>query len=399
MQGRVEDPPWGRTLAALAQRHATGILVLHPDHGPAGFQITLEAGFIVDARSPLEVDDAAGVAATSQLIPAEDLESIRQSVAAAPQDDDIDVVADTAGLSVNQAQRLRRRTLAQRAVRTFALESGAFQVLATPARRPPVAIDIHPVVYLGALVQVSAERLRKSLDQLGTFFRLTGDAAGTLARFGFTAVETPILEGMSNGTTTGELVKAMRAREAHDVLAVLYALACCHACEISRHAFAAVVGDRVRSRVDSNVSFRTNKMPKLQRPSQAAMPPPTPPATPPPTPSRKKGASARPPATESARKRGTASRPPTEPARKRKITPQPLEESISRPSGMFDLGAALSADLGDEALAFEVEPSPPVAVAPVTDGSQDARRISRSIKRTEQLLAFVAVPRRPSKRR
>jgi hypothetical protein len=177
------------------------------------------------------------------------------------------------------------------------------------------------------------------------------------------------------------------------VLSALYALTSCGLCEVSMH------DARQRSRVNSKVSFR------------------------------KKPVGVAPPIAPTARAPAPA-----------RVAPREPEAPTPRVSETFDLSAALSAELGDEPLPFELEPPRAVvarepepepepepdddeldqrttnvidvpmfdesvveatslpAEPPAQAAANDDSRAIRKAKRTQQLLAFVAVPRAPARK-
>ena len=142
-RGTVADRPWGRTLAALGLRGVTGQLTLVADG--KRFAVAFERGAVVAAPSPLASDAAVRVALTSHLVSSSQVAEISRRQAAAPDRDEIEVIAELARLGPEHALRLRRRAIAQRAARTFSINHGEFVVtddveLADPrrlrARRP-----------------------------------------------------------------------------------------------------------------------------------------------------------------------------------------------------------------------------------------------------------------------
>jgi hypothetical protein len=125
-RGRVADRPWGKTLGTLALRGLTGQLNLFAD-GRA-YSIGFHQGVIVGAASPLPNDNAVRIALTGGLVSSTQVNELSRRLAAAAGRDEVDVIAELTRLPADQAQRLRRRVVAQRAARTFSIENGEFVV-------------------------------------------------------------------------------------------------------------------------------------------------------------------------------------------------------------------------------------------------------------------------------
>jgi len=228
-RGSVTDRPWGRTLAALAQRALTGELTVITDG--KRYQIAFSEGTIVAAASPLAGDAAVRIALTAGLISSTQVSDIARRQAANPGRDEIDLLAEAARLGPDHTYRLRRRTIAQRAARTFSLDRGEF-VVDDEITLPVVdgtALDIRTVVYLGAKGNLSEARLGHDLPRLGAWFRLRPEAADDLPFFGFGADDQPALQLLERGAGLAELeTTVIDPRSVH---AVLYALVSCGAVE------------------------------------------------------------------------------------------------------------------------------------------------------------------------
>ncbi|MBC7975160.1 MAG: DUF4388 domain-containing protein, partial [Myxococcales bacterium] len=232
-RGSVTDRPWGRTLAALGLRAISGQLTLLSDG--KHFLVAFEHGAIVAAASPLASDAAVRVALTSHLISSSQVPEISRRQAAAPERDEIDVIAELARLGPDHALRLRRRVIAQRAARTFSINHGEF--LVTDATELQVLrgceLDIRAIIYMGARVNLSETRLASELDQLGGWFRLKPAVDEDLPQFGFTDAEQPVVERLRDGGTLAELEDfATSFVDPRTVRAVVYALAAYNACEV-----------------------------------------------------------------------------------------------------------------------------------------------------------------------
>ncbi len=227
--GSIEERPWGATLFALALRGETGQLTV--DVADKRYCIAFERGAIVGASSPVASDAAARIALTSHLVTSSQVAEIAKRMAAAPDRDEVELIAETIGLSVEQAEMLRRRVIAQRAARTFALETGMFMAgdrIRVPIV-PGVSVDVRAVVYLGAHMHLSNERLAAELRKLGTHFTLTHGAADDIPAFGFTDIERPIVKALRGGASLPELEATHREVDPRTLHAVVYALATCGA--------------------------------------------------------------------------------------------------------------------------------------------------------------------------
>ena len=123
-RGSVADRPWGRTLGTLGLRGFTGELALTADG--KRYQIAFSGGAVVGAMSPLASDAAVRVALTGGLISSTQVGELARRRAAAPERDEIEVLSELLRISPEQSMRLRRRTIAQRAARTFSIDRGEF---------------------------------------------------------------------------------------------------------------------------------------------------------------------------------------------------------------------------------------------------------------------------------
>ena len=231
-RGTVADRPWGRTLGALGLRGLTGQVTLVSE-GKA-YKVAFRQGAIVGAASPLATDSAVRLALTSNLISSTQVAEIARAAAAAPTRDELELVAELARLSADQALKLRRRIVAQRAGRTFAIERGDFVVedtITVPAV-PGSELDIRAVIYLGARQHLSETRLATELGGFGAWFRLKQEAVEDLVQFGFSDVERPVLERLLVGADLVELEGSTPGLEQRMVRAVIYALVSCGACDL-----------------------------------------------------------------------------------------------------------------------------------------------------------------------
>ncbi len=134
---------------------------------------------------------------------------------------------EAANLLPPQADKLRRRLIEQRAARTFSLDDGTF-VLHDQITIPVTSreLDVRSVIYLGAHLHLSEQRLAIELRQLGTHFTLDPESSDQLHRFGFGDAERPILQALRAGTSVPEL-ETVRELDPRTARAVIYALAAC----------------------------------------------------------------------------------------------------------------------------------------------------------------------------
>lgn len=230
-RGSVSDRPWGRTLGTLGLRGFTGQLTLAADG--KRYQIAFAGGAVVGAASPLASDAAVRIALTGGLISSTQVAEIARRQAAAPERDEIEVLSELLRIGPEQSMRLRRRTIAQRAARSFSIDRGEF-VLDDRIAVPVAAgseIDVRSVIYLGARQNLSEARLAGDLAAIGVWFRLQPSAIEDLPQFGFTEADRPVLERLQVGATLDELeADGVEPRIAR---AMVYALASCNACEVA----------------------------------------------------------------------------------------------------------------------------------------------------------------------
>jgi curved DNA-binding protein CbpA len=230
-RGSVTDRPWGMTLGALGMRGLTGQLTLVSDG--KSFQVAFDRGAVVAAHSPLVSDAAVRLALTSNLVNSTQVADITRRMGAARDRDEIEVLAELARLTPDQAQRLGRRLVAQRAARTFSLDRADFTVddeITLPIT-PGNELDIRAIIYMGAKSNLSEDRLAAELDMFGGWFQLKPDRMSELAQYGFTATEKPALQMLVGGANLADVEAALPDLGPRAIRAVVYALASCTACE------------------------------------------------------------------------------------------------------------------------------------------------------------------------
>jgi DnaJ domain len=223
VRGSVTDRPWGRTLATIGLRGMSGQLTVYADGRE--YAVVFSQGAVVGAFSPLPADAIARVALTAGLLTANEVTEVsrRQS-----HDDGTDLVAEVGRLTPDQVTRLRRRATAHRAARTFSLERGDFVLTdtVTAGWHPDSAVDVRAVIYLGARLTLSEQRLASDLGLLGASFRLRDDAIADLPQFGLSDVERPVLAVLRQGASLLAIEQAAAELDQRTVRAILYALAC-----------------------------------------------------------------------------------------------------------------------------------------------------------------------------
>ncbi len=231
-RGGVADRPWGLTLGALGLRGLTGQLTLTSDG--KRYHVAFEGGAVVGAASPLASDAAVRLAMTGGLLSSSQVADIVRRHQASPQRDEVDLIAELIRLSPDQAMKLRRRAVAQRAARTFSLDRGEFVVddQVTLPIYPGAELDVRAVIFLGAKTNLSEKRLSSELAMFGAIFKLREDAVVDLPQYGFARTEDSVLDLLETGAALADLEKM--GSEAHIVRAMVYALMSCNALDGSQ---------------------------------------------------------------------------------------------------------------------------------------------------------------------
>ncbi len=226
-RGGVADRPWGVTLGALGMRGLTGQLTLTSDG--KRYHVAFAAGAVVGAASPLASDAVVRLAMTGGLLSSSQVADIARRHQANPQRDEVDLIAELIRLTPEQAMKLRRRAVAQRAARTFSLDRGEFVVddQVTLPIYPGAELDVRAVIFLGAKTNLSEQRLSSELAMFGSVFKLREDTVVDLPQYGFARTEDSVLDLLETGAALPALEK--RGSEAHIVRAMVYALMSCNA--------------------------------------------------------------------------------------------------------------------------------------------------------------------------
>jgi curved DNA-binding protein CbpA len=226
-QGHVSDRPFARTVYAVAAKHFTGDLLLHE----AGrvYKISWEDGRAVAAESAAAADSAGRIALSSGLVTSTHVSRALEVMAGSPGTDPLEVLTGLARLSSEQVVRLKRRLLAHRAARIFALPDARFSLDNARSLRadpdvPP--LDARWLIHFGLRTHYPVDRLEKELAPVATRgFTLAADAAGVLPAFGFADTDRTVLERLrQRGWSLQQLVDACREIERRTVLAIVYSL-------------------------------------------------------------------------------------------------------------------------------------------------------------------------------
>src|SRR4051812_10295510 len=98
--GRVGDEPWGATLASIAHGKLSGQLQLRGEDAKL-YRIESVDGNIVAAKSPSPADAIARIALAPHMITSSQVALVSKRLMASTNRDEIDVVADTVRLSVD----------------------------------------------------------------------------------------------------------------------------------------------------------------------------------------------------------------------------------------------------------------------------------------------------------
>jgi hypothetical protein len=230
VRGTIGVKPWGWTLGGLGAAQRTAEVVLRAADEKE-YRIRFDRGVVVAASSPLVVDSIARLALTNQFIAAVQVNEIKRCLAAAPELDEIEVLAAAAHFDPETTQKLRLRALTQRAARTFTVDAGEFTIEeCEPLPSAGARVAVQAVVFLGARMNLSEDRLRFGLRQFGSRFVLKPKASTViLSRFQFTPKERTLVDALRSPTSLAELEASHREIDPRGIQAVVYALASCSA--------------------------------------------------------------------------------------------------------------------------------------------------------------------------
>ena len=223
VKGSIADRPWGATLAALGLEGRSGQLDLVT--GEQRYQVAFAHGHVVGATSPLVVDSVARIALSNRLITALQAKTYGRI-------DDVDRFADAVKLTAPQTIHLKRRVLVQRVARTFSVDEGEYSVderIAIPVLLG-VEVDIRAAIYLGMRMNLSQQRLTRTMHRVGhSRFVLQPSAINDLAKFELGEDEQVVIDRLHDGTSVAELEANHRELDPRMVEALLCTLAMCDA--------------------------------------------------------------------------------------------------------------------------------------------------------------------------
>jgi tetratricopeptide (TPR) repeat protein len=232
--GHVTDRPFARTVYTVAARHFTGDLVL--EESGRRSKLSWEDGQVVAAESASPADSAGRVALSAGLVTSTHVARSLELMARDPARDPVDILTELARLSAEQVVRLKRRLVAQRASRVFALPAATFVLDNARSLRadPDVpAIDARWLIYFGLRTHYTVERLEAELAAVAERpLTLAADATSVLPSFGFADSERLLLERLrQRAWTVRQLSEASPEVEARLVRAIVYALIACDCLE------------------------------------------------------------------------------------------------------------------------------------------------------------------------
>jgi hypothetical protein len=233
-QGRVVDRPFARTIYSIAVQRFTGDLVLRD--GERRFKLSWEDGRVVAAESAAPADSAGRVALSAGLVTSTDVARTLDAIARSPGADPLEVLTELVRLKPEQVAILKRRLLAQRAARAFALPEASYVLdnarsLRADPEVPP--LDVRWLVYFGLRTHYTAERLERELGVLlDRGLRLADDAVVALPAFSFGEGERPVMDRLSlRAWTPRQLMDACPGMDDSHILSVVYALVACDCLE------------------------------------------------------------------------------------------------------------------------------------------------------------------------
>jgi hypothetical protein len=414
--GHVSERPFARTIYAIAARRLTGDLVL--TEGGRRYVVGWDRGQVVGAESAAPTDSAGRVALTAGLVTSTAVAQSLQIMAQRPGADQIDVLAELARLSPDHVASLRRRVLAHRAARMFALADARFELddRRVVPDEPVPPIDPRWLIYHGLRSHYDEARLDRELSTLaGKTVGLAPDAFGVIGHFGFGERERPVLEILRDRTIgLDELAASTGGLERRAVLAVVYALGACDCLAIGSAparptpAPMPAVPDELRA---THKMAREPTMPpasavaagsqvRFARPAGTTVPPrPVTPSTSPPRVANPSTSPPRPaPATTTPpRPANSSTSPPPGPAaaeEARRLIREKLRELDAGSSHFALLGASPAASPGELrtayfALAKRLHPDRLRAVG-VLDMASDAQRLFAAINQAFGVLSDPA---------
>ncbi len=229
-RGKVEQQPFARTVYSLAANRFTGDLVLR--QGRREYRSSWENGYIVAATSESTADSPGRVALAQGLVNSSTLGIYVQRLAKSPGTDPVELLVELANLTDGQRIGLRQGVLARSASRIFALPSADYVVDNARTMRADSElnpIDLRWLIYLGLRTHYSLQRLRSELSAVGDRgLRLLKEAIPMLPAFGFTELETPILQRLQSQELSLANLLVVSGLDEATVTSVVYALMACN---------------------------------------------------------------------------------------------------------------------------------------------------------------------------
>lgn len=226
-RGNVGDRPFARFVYKLgAQRH-TGDLLL--TRGAQQFRTSWENGQVIAAVSPSPADSVGRVALNAGLATTTLLGTFLDQARRQPDRSQLELFAEVARLHPPQVADLKRRLVAQQALRMFGVPGASYSVNNARSMRadpevPP--LDVRWLIYQGIRLHYPIERLETEMGQvLAHRFRLAADALPGLVAFGFGSAEQDALRTLQQQSlSASELIRACPGLDKIKVLALVYAL-------------------------------------------------------------------------------------------------------------------------------------------------------------------------------
>jgi hypothetical protein len=229
-RGTVSDRPWGQTLAWVADEQRRVRLTLRS--ADKQFHIVFDRGLLVDASSPLAVDSILRVAMRTHPMSKLRSEEIKYVLAEVPRDAELEIVTRMLNLTPDQSAALHRTVVTQRAARTFAVDEGEYELeplLSSPD--VPDGVDVRSVIFTGARMNLSIDRMRIDLLSLGKSFRVKPSVLDDVDRFGFAPAERRVVGALRVCSSIVELEAKFPEIDSRAARAVVYALASCDGIE------------------------------------------------------------------------------------------------------------------------------------------------------------------------
>lgn len=270
-RGHVSDRPFARSMYWIAAKRFTGDLILSQDGQE--YRLTWQEGAVIGARSASPADSEGRVALTAGLVTSTQLGEVLRRVSESPGLDQLEVLAEVARLSPEQRLAVKRRAMAHRALRIFALEQASFELDDVPTlpRDPELpSLSVRWLIYQGLRAHFTEERLAADMAAVhGMGLRVSEQGRAHLGEFGFGLAERRWLGAMigqagARAQTLDEVAAACPDLSRKDVMVMVYALLAVDALE--------AVGTQ---RPEAGAGAR----PAMRPPAQPAARPQAPPAS------------------------------------------------------------------------------------------------------------------------